>query len=78
MRESKATYRPQPVAVVVNDPPLRIVEVDRCANVSVPMPPMIDDGVRLTGARALGEVGRVDNHFGGVGELEGVVGRELL
>jgi hypothetical protein len=28
------TYRPQPVPVAVNDPPLRIVEVDRCAYVS--------------------------------------------
>jgi hypothetical protein len=72
-----ATYRPQPVAVAVNDPPLRIVPVDRCACVSASLSPMLDASIVRTRARALSEVGRVNDHFGGVGELEGVVGRGL-
>jgi hypothetical protein len=61
----------------VDDPSLRIVQVDRCVGVSVPVPPMTEAGILRTRARALSEVGRVDDHFGGVGELKGVVGREL-
>jgi hypothetical protein len=72
-----ATYRPQPVAVAVNDPPLCIVPVDGCVGISAPVPPMLAAGIIRTRARALSEVGGVDDHFGGVGELGGVVGREL-
>jgi hypothetical protein len=61
----------------VDDPSLRIVQVDRCVGVSVPVPSMTEAGILRTRARALSEVGRVDDHFGSVGELKGVVGREL-
>lgn len=54
----------------MNDPPLRIAPVDRCAFVSASCPPMLRTDSRLTRARALGEVGRVNDHVGGVGELE--------
>jgi hypothetical protein len=77
MLEPGATYRPDPVAVAVDNPPLRIVQVDRCACVSVPRSPMIGTRIAHTRARTLSEVGRVDDHFGGVEELKGVVGREL-
>jgi hypothetical protein len=73
----EVTYRPQPVAVAVNDPPLCIVPVDRCVDISAPIPPMLASGIIRTRARALGEVGGVDDHFGGAGKLDGVVGREL-
>ena len=73
----ESTYRPQPVPVAVNDPLLRISPVDRCARISFSIPPMFRERVRLTGARALSEVGGVDDHVGGVGELPVVSKPEL-
>ena len=39
---------------------------------------MFRTGILLTGARALGEVGRVDDHVGGVGQLERVLELEPM
>lgn len=70
---ASATYRPHPIAVAVNDPPLRIVKVDRYVHVSASIHPMTRAGVRHTRARALGKVGGIDDHFGGVAKLKGVL-----